>query len=188
MERPPNHGWRRLPTLLGILLICAATTSSNRSCSLGSSSNNGGDGGNDPTFVATLQLQDSAGNVTDSFERNGTIQMILTVRNRRDTTETIDFTDSRTRDFVVVRANTETVVWQLSKEEAAPSPNPTTLTFGPNQTQTFSIIWDQTESASGDQVPVGTYEARGVLVFDGFDDHPLRASQLGSELEQFTIN
>jgi len=187
MERPPNHGWRRLPTLLGILLICAASTSSNRSCGLGSS-NNSGDGGNDPTFVATLELQDANGDVTNSFERNGTVTMILTVRNRRDTTETIDFTDSRTRDFVVVRANTESVVWQLSKETAAPSPTPTTLTFGPNESQTFTTTWDQTESDSGDQARVGTYEARGVLVFDGFDDHPLRASQLGSELEQFTIN
>jgi hypothetical protein len=188
MERPSHHGWRRLPTLLGILLICAATTSSNRSCSLGSSSNNGGDGGNDPTFVATLELQDSSGNVTDSFERDATITMILTVRNRRDTTQTIDFTDSRKQDFVVVRANTETVVWQLSKETAAPSPTPTTLTFGPNESQTFTATWNQVESDSGDQVRVGAYEARGVLVFDGFDDHPLRASQLGSELEQFTIN
>jgi len=189
MERPPNHGWRRLPTLLGILVICAASTSSNKSCSgFGSSSNNSGDGGNDPTFVTTLQLQDASGNVTDSFERNSTITMILTVRNRRDTTETIDFTDSRTRDFVVVRDNTETVVWQLSKETAAPSPNPITLTFGPNESQTFTTTWDMTESGSGDPVRVGTYEARGVLVFDGFDGHPLRASQLGSELEQFTIN
>ncbi|HEX4972104.1 MAG TPA: BsuPI-related putative proteinase inhibitor [Steroidobacteraceae bacterium] len=187
MERPPTHGWRRLPTLVGILLICAASTSSNRSCGLGSS-NNSGDGGNDPTFVATLELQDANGDVTNSFERNGTVTMILTVRNRRDTTETIDFTDSRTRDFVVVRANTESVVWQLSKETAAPSPTPTTLTFGPNESQTFTTTWDQTESDSGDQARVGTYEARGVLVFDGFDDHPLRASQLGSELEQFTIN
>jgi hypothetical protein len=37
-------------------------------------------------------------------------------------------------------------------------------------------------------VRVGSYEARGVLVFDGFDNNPLRASQLGSQLEQFTIN
>jgi Intracellular proteinase inhibitor len=188
MERPPNHGWRRLPTLLGILVICAASTTSSRSCSNFGSSNNSGDGGNDPTFVATLQLQDASGNVSDSFERNATITMILTVRNRRDTTETIDFTDSRTRDFVVVRANTDNVVWQLSKETAAPSPNPTTLTFGPNESQTFTTTWDQTESGSGNQVRVGSYEARGVLVFDGFDDHPLRSSQLGSELEQFTIN
>src|SRR6185295_7316847 len=185
MNEIHKPGWRRFATLVAILVICAGTTTSNRSCSLGGS-NNGGYGGDDPTFVATLQLQNSTGDVTDSFDRGATIQMVLTVRNRRDTTETIDFTDSRTRDFVVVRANTETVVWQLSKEDAAPSPNPTTLTFGPNESQTFTTTWDQTESDSGDQARVGAYEARGVLVFDGFDDHPLRSSQLGSELQQFT--
>jgi hypothetical protein len=187
MNGTRNHGWRRLATLTAILVICAGTTTSNRSCSLGGS-NNGGDGGDDPTFVATLQLQNSTGDVSDSFERGATIQMVLTVRNRRDTTETIDFTDSRTKDFVVVRANTDNVVWQLSKETAAPSQTPTTLTFGPNESQTFTTTWDQTESDSGDQVRTGTYEARGVLVFDGFDSRPLRASQLGSPLERFTIN
>ena len=187
MNEIRKPGWRRFATLVAILVICAGTTTSNRSCSLGGS-NNGGDGGDDPTFVATLQLQNSTGDVTDSFDRGATIQMVLTVRNRRDTTETIDFTDSRTRDFVVVRANTDNVVWQLSKETAAPSPTPTTLTFGPNETQTFTTTWDQTESDSGDQVRTGTYEARGVLVFDGFDSRPLRASQLGSPLESFTIN
>ena len=187
MERTPHHGWPRLLTLLGILAICAASTSS-RSCGLGSSNNNSGDGGDDPTFVATLQLQDASGDVTDSFERGATVTMILTVRNRRDTTQTIDFTDSRTRDFVVVRADSNDVVWQLSKETAAPSPTPTTLTFGPNESQTFTTTWDQTESGNGNQVRVGSYEARGVLVFDGFDNNPLRASQLGSQLEQFTIN
>ena len=187
MNEIHRPGWRRFATLVAILVICAGTTTSNRSCSLGGS-NNGGDGGDDPTFVATLQLQNSTGDVTDSFDRGATIQMVLTVRNRRDTTETIDFTDSRTRDFVVVRANTDNVVWQLSKETAAPSPTPTTLTFGPNETQTFTTTWDQTESDSGDQVRTGTYEARGVLVFDGFDSRPLRASQLGSPLERFTIN
>lgn len=187
MDRTPNQGWRRFATLFGILVICAGTASSNRSCSLGSSNNNG-DGGNNPTFVATLELQNASGEVSDSFARGATIQMVLTVRNRRDTTETIDFTDSRTRDFVVVRANSDNVVWQLSKETAAPSPTPASLTFGPNETQTFTTIWDQTESDSGDQVRTGAYEARGVLVFDGFDDHPLRASQRGSPLERFTIN
>jgi len=187
MNEIHKPGWRRFATLVAILVICAGTTTSNRSCSLGGS-NNGGDGGDDPTFVATLQLQNSTGDVTDSFDRGATIQMVLTVRNRRDTTETIDFTDSRTRDFVVVRANTDNFVWQLSKETAAPSPTPTTLTFGPNETQTFTTTWDQTESDSGDQVRTGTYEARGVLVFDGFDSRPLRASQLGSPLESFTIN
>jgi hypothetical protein len=187
MNRNKTHGWRRAATLLGILAICAGTTASNRSCSLGSSGSDG-DGGSDPTFVATLQLQNTSGDVTDSFDRGALIQMILTVRNRRDTSQTIDFTDSRTRDFVVVRENTDTVVFQLSKEEAAPAQTPTTLEFGANEVKTFTTTWDQTDSDSGDQVRTGSYEARGVLVFDGFDTSPLRASQRGSQLERFTIN
>jgi hypothetical protein len=187
MDKSPHHGWRRLATLVGILVICAGTTTSNRSCSL-RGSDNSGDGGDDPTFVATLQLQDIQGNVTDTFSRGESVQMILTVRNRRDTTESIDFTDSRTSDFVVVRANTDSVVWQLSKESAAPSPTPGTLQFAPGESMTFTTTWNQTDSDSDDQVRNGTYEARGVLVFDGFDNRPLRASQLGSPLESFTIN
>ena len=186
MNRTSYRGWRRPLTLLAILVICAGATSS-RSCSLGSSDSSG-DGGDDPTFVATLQLQNTSGEVTDTFERQELIQMILTVRNRRDTTETMDFADSRTADFVVVRENTDNIVWQLSKESAAPSPTPTTLTFAPNESKTFTTTWDQLESDGGDQARVGAYEARGVLVFDGFDDNPLRASQRGSQLERFTIN
>ena len=187
MYKSPNHGWRRLATLVGILVICAGTTTSNRSCSL-RGSDNSGDGGDDPTFVATLQLQDIQGNVTDTFSRGESVQMILTVRNRRDTTESVDFTDSRTSDFVVVRGNSDTVVWQLSKESAAPSPIPGTLQFAPGESMTFTTTWNQTDSDSDEQVRNGTYEARGVLVFDGFDSSPLRASQLGSPLERFTIN
>jgi Intracellular proteinase inhibitor len=187
MERNPIHGWRRGATLVGILVICAGTASSNRSCSFGSSGDSG-DGGDDPTFVTTLQLQDSEGNVTNSFQRGESIQMILTVRNRRDTTETVEFTDSRQSDFLVVRENSSGIVWQLSEESAAPSPGQTVLELGPGETETITISWDQTESDSGERVRVGTYEARGVIVFDGFDNSPLRSSQLGSPLERFTIN
>lgn len=186
MERTPIHGWRRVATLVGIFVICAGQSSS-RSCSFGSSDDSG-DGGDDPTFVTTLQLQDSEGNVTNSFQREEQIQMILTVRNRRDTTERVEFTDSRQSDFLVVRENSSGIVWQLSEESAAPSPGPTTLEFAPGETKTIPISWNQSDSDSGDQVRVGTYEARGVIVFDGFDNSPLRSSQLGSPLERFTIN
>lgn len=187
MDRNPTHGWRRIATLVGIFVICAGTASSNRSCSFGSSDDSG-DGGDDPTFVTTLQLQDVEGNVTSTFQRNELIQMVLTVRNRRDTAETIEFPDSRQSDFLVVRENSNNIVWQLSEESAAPSPAPTTLEFAPGESKTFSRTWNQQESDSGDQVRVGTYEARGVIVFEGFDNSPLRASQLGSPLERFTIN
>jgi hypothetical protein len=188
MERTPNHGWRRLLTLLGILVICAGSTTSNRSCSFSNSNNNNsGDGGNDPTFVVTLQLQDVNGDVTDSFERDALIQMIMTVRNRTDQTQTLDFDTSRQSDFVVVRDNTDNVVWRLSDVSSPPSSTPSTLTFGPNEVRTITTSWDQIDS-DGNRTAVGTYEARGVLIFDGFEDHPLRASQLGSPLQQFTIN
>jgi hypothetical protein len=186
MDRIPTHGCRRLANLVGIFVICAGTTSSS-SCSFGSS-DYGCDGVDDPSFVATLQLQDAEGNVTDSFERGELIQMILTVRNRRDSTETIEFDDSRQSDFLVVRENSSGIVWQLSEESAAPAPGPTTLEFAPGETRTFTTTWNQTDSDSDDQVRTGTYEARGVVVFDGFDNSPLRASQLGSPLERFTIN
>lgn len=186
MDRSPNHGWRRLLTLLGILLICAGTTSS-RSCSGFGSSNNGGDGGDDPTFVATLQIQNVSGEVTNSFQRDELIQMILTVRNRTDKTQTLNFDTSRQSDFVVVRDNSDNVVWRLSDVSSPPTTTPSTLEFGPNEVKTITTSWDQIDS-DGNRAGVGNYEARGVLIFDGFDDHPLRASQLGSPLESFTIN
>lgn len=185
MDLTPNRGWRRLATLLGILVVCAGTTSS-RSCSL-SNSDDSGDGGNNPTFVTTLQLQDASGNVTDTFQRDEAIQMILTVRNRTDETQTIEFPTSRQSDFVVVRENTNNVVWQQSDEGAAPTTTPSTLEVAPNQVRTITTLWDQIDG-NGDRVRVGAYEARGVVIFDGFEDSPLRASQLGSELERFTIN
>jgi Intracellular proteinase inhibitor len=185
MDRNRTHGWQRLATLLGILVVCAGTTSS-RSCSLGSSDNSG-DGGNDPTFVTTLQLQDATGDATDSFERDELIQMILTVRNRTDEAQTVDFTTSLQSDFVVVRQNTDNVVWQLSEVDSAPSETPTTLDFAPNEIKTITTTWNQVDN-DGDNTAVGTYEARGVIVFDDFDQHPLRASQLGSPLVRFTIN
>ena len=185
MDRNLNHGWRRLTTLLGILVVLTATTSS-RSCSLRSSDNDG-DGGDDPTFVTTLQLQDTTGDQSDSFERDALIQMVLTVRNRTNESQTVDFTTTLQQDFVVVRENSDTIVWRLSDGAGAPSQTPTTLEFAANEVKTFSTTWNQIDN-DGDRTRVGTYEARGVLSFDGFDEHPLRASQLGSPLQRFTIN
>lgn len=176
----------RLLTILGILAICTGS-STNRSCSL--SDRNDGDGGDEPDFVTRLEIQDSSGQITDTFERGELIQMVLTVRNRRDTAVSVDFPTTRTFDFVVVRENSNDVVWQLSESAGAapPSTIPTTLDFAPNQTQTFTATWSQVDN-DGNDVRTGAYEARGVLVYDGFDSNPLRSNQLGSTLESFTIN
>src|SRR5688572_21748403 len=86
------RGLPRLVTVAGILAICLG--SSSRSCSLGGSSSDD----DEPSFVAQLLVQDSAGQITDSFERGELIQFVLTVRNRLDRSVDVDFDTGRTSD------------------------------------------------------------------------------------------
>jgi hypothetical protein len=174
---------RRLPRLLavmGVLAICLGATS--RSCSLATSGANG----NDPSFVAHLELRDINGDTTDSFQRGELINLVLTVRNRLDSKATAEFTTARESDFVVVRENTNDVVWKWSHDRTFPQVA-TTLEFAPSETKSFSVTWNQTDS-NGNALQAGTYEARGALVYAGFDTSPLQANQFGSTLERFTIN
>ena len=139
----------------------------------------------DASFVAQLQIQDANGDITDTFDRGETIIFVLTVRNRLDTSASAEFTTTRTSDFVVLRENTDDVVWQWSDGRSF-SDVATTIEFAPGETRTFTETWDQILS-NGTQLRSGTYEARGVLVFSGFDSDPLRSNQMGSTLERFTI-
>ena len=174
----------RLLTVLGLLAICMGSTSTS-SCTgfFGTGSGNGND--DDLSFVAQLQLQDANGDITDTFDRGETIVFVLTVRNRLDTSATAEFTTTRTSDFVVLRENTADVVWQWSDGRSF-SDVATTIEFAPGETRTFTETWDQILS-NGTQLRSGTYEARGVLVFSGFDSDPLRSNQMGSTLERFTV-
>ena len=52
--------------------------------------------------------------------------------------------------------------------------------------KTFTLYWPGT-LADGTQLPPGTYQARGALVFDGFRANPLATNAMGSELETFTV-
>jgi Intracellular proteinase inhibitor len=186
IERLIHGRLPRLLTVVGMLTICLGSTTS-RSCSFVSSPDtDDGNGGDRPSFVAHLELQDLNGEITDTFERRDQITLVLTVRNRLDSAASAEFPSTRTSDFVVVRENTEDVVWQWSDDKAF-SQIPTTLDFLPGETKTFTVTWDQTSSA-GVQVSSGTYEARGVLVYTGFDSNPLRSNQMGSTLERLTIN
>jgi hypothetical protein len=170
----------RLLTLLGIAALCMGSTS--RSCSLGSS------GGSDdnPSFVAQLEVQDSGGGSTNTFDRGETIQFVLTVRNRLESSATAEFTTARTSDFVVVREHTSDVVWKWSDDQPPFANTVTSIDFAAGETRTFSVTWNQILT-NGAQLRSGTYEARGVLVYNDFDSNPLRANQMGSTLERFTI-
>lgn len=172
----------RVLTVVGILAICLGSNS--RSCAFGGIG--GGGSGDDPSFVTELTLQDINGQITDSFDRDESIEMVLTVRNRLDSEVSVDFDTTRTSDFVVVRENTDNIVWQASDDDPI-STTPTTLNFLPGETKSFRASWNQL-GADGNRVRTGSYEARGVLVYTGFDTHPLRSNQMGSTLERFTIN
>ncbi|MGH8284888.1 MAG: BsuPI-related putative proteinase inhibitor, partial [Steroidobacteraceae bacterium] len=170
----------RLLTVLGVMGICLGASSS--SCDFGGSSN--GDRGS-PSFVADLTLRTSAGSISDTFDQGDEIELTLTVRNRLNSAATVQFPSARTSDFVVVRENSADVVWKWSADRAF-AQVVTELDFEAGETKTVRVIWNQLDD-SGMQVPAGPYEARGVLVYEGFDSNPLRSDQFGSTLERFTI-
>jgi Intracellular proteinase inhibitor len=170
----------RLATVLGIATICLGATS--KSCRIIQDNIDNRDG----QFVTALTVQDAGGQITNVFEQGEQIQLVMTVRNELDTTAVVQFSSTRTSDFVVVRADTDDVVWQWSEDQPPFLQTPTELEFAPGETKTFTQIWNQV-GRTGLQVRTGTYEARGVLVFSGFDTDPLQENQLGSELERFTI-
>jgi hypothetical protein len=172
---------RRLLMVLGTLAICLGATS--ESCSLRDRLK---DKSNDVSFSTTLSLNDSGGSPTDVFNQGDPIEFELRVRNRDDNSATVDFDTNQQYDFVVVRAGTNDVVWQWSKHQPAPAQTPTTLEFAANQTKTFTFDWDQTDD-NGNLLDRDDYEARGVLIFDGFENDPLQEDQFGSPLERFTV-
>ena len=172
----------RVLTVLGVMTLCLGATSS--SCSL--NGNDDGDGGDDPSFVTTLTLRGSGNTDATSFNREETITLVLTVRNRLSTAATIEFTDGRQDDYVVVRENSDRVLWQLSNGQTPPT-GASQINFAAGETKTFTRTWNQLDN-NGDLVRAGSYEARGALVYSNFDSSPLRSNQQGSTLVKFTIN
>ncbi len=170
----------RVLTVLGVLAICLGASTD--SCSL---SNIGGGSGDNPSFVTELRLQDLDGRVTDSFARNDTITLVLTVRNRLNTTATIQFPTGRQSDFVVVRQNTNDVIWKWSSDRTFPQTQ-SELEFAAGQSRSFSFDWNQLDD-SGNPLRSGDYEARGVLVYSDFDGNPLKSNPQGSTLVRFTV-
>jgi hypothetical protein len=173
---------RRLLVVLGTMAICLGATS--ESCSLRELLKK--DSNSDLSFSTTLNLLDSSGTETNTFDQGDPVELELKVNNLDDNSATIDFDTTQQTDFVVVKAGTDDVVWQWSKHQAAPSQTPTTLEFAGNQSRTFRVDWDQTDD-NGNLLDRGDYEARGVMIFDGFENDPLKDSQFGSTPERFTV-
>jgi hypothetical protein len=60
---------------------------------------------------------------------------------------------------------------------------PATVESPDTRTVDFVVIRD----SDGQPVGAGVYEARGALIYDGFDTDPLRSHEMGSTLERFSI-
>jgi hypothetical protein len=170
----------RLITVIGVLAICLG--SSSKSCRLITDNIENRD---DLSFAVALTTQDQGGQITDSFEDGESIQLVMTVRNELDTAATIEFSTSRQTDFIVVRSGTSDKVWQWSDDQTFTQAR-SELTFEAGETKTFTVLWNQL-SAAGVQVRSGTYQARGVLHFSGFDADPLQDNEQASELVTFRI-
>lgn len=170
---------RRVLAVFALMAAGLGATSS--SCQFGDSDGSG----SGPSFVTDLTLRNASGETSESFDRGERIELVLTVRNRRDTPVTVQFPSARTSDFLVVRENSSSIVWKWSTGRDF-APVETEIDFAAGETRTFRVSWDQTDS-NGAQVGAGTYEARGVLVYEGFDSNPLGSHQMASTLERFAI-
>lgn len=171
----------RLVAVLGMAAICLGASS--KSCRL---IQDNIENREDLEFATALTIQDAGGQITDTFERNDQIQLVMTVRNELEVTATVEFPTARTSDFVIVREGTADVVWKWSANQPPFTQTPSELTFAPGETKRFIAIWNQ-RSNEDVLVRTGTYQARGVLVFSGFDTDPLQENQQGSSLQQFRI-
>lgn len=176
----------RLALLLG---ICFSTAGAQYSCS-----SNGDvtitdhqiESGNGPTFITTLRLLDTAGTVTNRFDRNEIIRFELTVRNRTANTVIVQFSSGYQYDFVAFRNGGNTPVWKWS-DLATFTQATTELSFAPNESKVFTADWSQ-QARSGETLPRGAYEARGVLYFTAFATDPLAPHEQGSTLSAFQVN
>jgi hypothetical protein len=180
-ELPRRRMMARLALLVGLWL---ATAGAQVSCN---SDGNGwfdnGDGGND--FDSTLTLRDVAGVETSDFVFGEALRFDYEIVNLTNRRLTVRLTDAQIFDFVVLDNGTANIRWRWSNGQAF-SQTATELTFEPYASKSYSVTWAGT-LADGTQLPAGTYQARGSLVFAGFKANPLATSQLGSPLEAFTV-
>jgi len=177
----------RLALLIGIGLVTAGNYAA---CAFKSGPNGGvyptpPDGPGTGTFASTLTLHNVSGVETASFVFGEPIRFDFKIDNLTNTRQVVDFPDAQTHDFLVVNNGTVQVVWQWS-EGMAFAQVTTQLVFEPYSSKTYTLVWPGT-LASGTQLGVGSYQARGMLVFPGFDANPLAPSDMASPLVPFTV-
>lgn len=144
--------FRRLIYLTGSGLLAVTLLGSTR-CQNTINNGIGPDGAN---FVTTLAVEDANGNAASSFSAGQQIQFVLSVRNRSATSQTLSFNTAQQFNFAVFDSGTATEVWTWSLGRAFVQQT-TMLTIAAGQTQTFTVVWNQTDDA-GFAVAPGNYE------------------------------
>jgi hypothetical protein len=137
------------------------------------------------TFVCRLTLFDSAGTRTTDFVFGEPIRLELEIVNISSRRVHVQFDDAQIYDFVTLDAGTSRVRWQWSDDQAFAQASQE-QTFEPGASKTFSVTWSG-QLADGSQLPLGSYQARGVMVFDEFFGDPLARNEMGSPLQTFTV-
>lgn len=147
----------------------------------------GSGGGNGATYGydTTLELRDSSGTPSVSFVMGEPIRFDLEITNLDSTAKTLQFPDAQIYDFYVLDAGGSRVRWRWSQGMAFAQVN-SQLLFTGNSSRSYSVVWNAA-LADGTQLPVGNYRARGVIVTESFAGDPLRASDFGSNVVNFTV-
>ncbi|MDQ2069685.1 BsuPI-related putative proteinase inhibitor [Natronospira bacteriovora] len=139
-----------------------------------------------PDFVTELRLETADGTPTDRFDEGDDAVVVLLVRNRSWTDQTLTFNNARTNDFVVLDASGNAVrVWSTTRLFAAAM---TEVTIAANSTRRFEMDWPGLDDDNRSPLPEGEYEIQGwlpTLGEDGIDD--LSPGPLRSTLVPFTI-
>jgi flagellar hook assembly protein FlgD len=130
-----------------------------------------------PQFVTTLQVEDSSAVASTSFAQGQPISLVLTIRNRTDTTQTLYFNTTEAANLAAVDAGTATVIWNCDNDTttscvAGSTPNTastatssssgafTQITLAAFQSQTVTFTWNGNDN-NGNELPVGNYEVLG---------------------------
>jgi hypothetical protein len=137
------------------------------------------------TFGASLTLRDVSGTETSNFVFGEAMRLDFEITNLTNEQQTVQFADGQSHDFLVVTSGTTQIRWKWSQNMAFTQAE-TNLVFEPNASRTFTLYWPGT-LADGTQLPVGTYQARGALLFPGFRTDPLAENEMGSQLETFDV-
>lgn len=151
---------RYLAGSLTLLLLLGSTNCHN---------NNSADA---PQFVTSLQVENSSGLVSSGFAPGDTIELVLTIRNRGSSTQSLFFNTSEFANFAVVDAGTATVIWNCDNDPTTctttgsittPSAGGSSfveIDFAAFQTQTITFTWTGLDN-NGNQLSAGNYEVMG---------------------------